>query len=1003
MKNGKKTKKEKKRNGRDGDDNNKYNNNNIIINNNNVDNFVEGNEEGDAGGLKPLNVLLSTGKLRRPKARAVSPTKKSSSSSSKKKEEGDERKEKKKEKKRKKMKRAVRAFDESEGKKKKKKKKVKKALLTRKEEEEEEEGLAKKYDLTEWKNEIAKHWKQFKTTMISEGGGRDRGDGQQSRNDAGTISNSDTMGRNFRNSNNNTETMMSPTCEKKLLLQVPLWAQKAALVQSAVTKAFKSETTTRVAAEDTTTIRTFDDERVPDEGIFGVSVLSPPPPPPSLFEQALRANRATQARTKEMLENIDALIERDAFKIEEIKELWQTQQRELEEENEKELKFDDSSLGIGGNRTVAFSRRIIRTPSRRNDDCDDELETIGNNVGKIRRGKMGRPLSRKISTAGTTTTTTTTTSNNNNDNNNNNNKHSPSSYFELVGIKLGDHNDDDINDDDLPLQYPKTLPLYSNSNNSNFVNKPNNNTAFARNIARKHPMYFNDASHHCFKPWSKKDDLALIEGVRLFLFEKRRLRKQVDLEELAGEKKIPLEDILTDDSKGWQSVWENCSRRSSSSSSSSKTTTTTKITDTDDGRNKTMTATSIEDWAAVRKLCSLKNSTTPITPFGSANNKEKEEDNSLMLSRTLDDLRLRWMHALDPRIASSLSSSSNVTPWTEEEDVLLVSLVEKQEEKKEKEKEKNLEEEERKWFRAANSLNAQMKTCSRSETKIVAREWGDDGDDDDGDKRFLRSPFQCLHRYQSKLNKNIIRYNWTKEDDCALQTFVQECGPGRWSECAKFLPECGHTATQCKNRFMKLTQNLRPDYFKKGKWTKEEDEELRAIVLGERKGEEDGEREEGEEGEKEEEEEKKKKKKKKKKFVEIIPWHLVAKKMSTNRMDKQCREHWTNVLQPSLLNGEIGSATKKKFTPEEDAMLLVLHTNFIDKKEFKWSDFESTGIFPGRSGKQCLQRVTVLLKKRKEVEIRERLEREILENKNDDSLQRHILTLHQKKRKRTSK
>merc|ERR1712159_151632 len=61
---------------------------------------------------------------------------------------------------------------------------------------------------------------------------------------------------------------------------------------------------------------------------------------------------------------------------------------------------------------------------------------------------------------GTTTTTTTTNSNNNNDNNNNNNKHSPSSYFELVGIKLGDHNDDDINDDDLPLQYPK-LSLYT--------------------------------------------------------------------------------------------------------------------------------------------------------------------------------------------------------------------------------------------------------------------------------------------------------------------------------------------------------------------------------------------------------------------------------------------------------------------------------------------------------------------------------------------------------------
>ena len=41
-------------------------------------------------------------------------------------------------------------------------------------------------------------------------------------------------------------------------------------------------------------------------------------------------------------------------------------------------------------------------------------------------------------------------------------------------------------------------------------------------------------------------------------------------------------------------------------------------------------------------------------------------------------------------------------------------------------------------------------------------------------------------------------------------------------------------------------------------------------------------------------------------------------------------------------------------------MLLVLHTNFIDKKEFKWSDFESIGIFPGRSGKQCLQRKIVV-------------------------------------------
>ena len=168
---------------------------------------------------------------------------------------------------------------------------------------------------------------------------------------------------------------------------------------------------------------------------------------------------------------------------------------------------------------------------------------------------------------------------------------------------------------------------------------------------------------------------------------------------------------------------------------------------------------------------------------------------------------------------------------------------------------------------------------------------------------------------------------------------------------------------------------------------------MKAIVLGEQK---DGE----EEDEEDQEEEREKEKNNTNAESNAIPWSLVAKKMSTNRRDKQCRERWTNILQPSLLNEQFGTATgmKRKFTPKEDAMLLVLHANFIDKKERRkdWSVFESTEVLPGRSVKQCKQRVATLLKKKKEVEIRERLEREITKEKNKGSdIQRLVFWLQQ--------
>ena len=850
--------------------------------------------------------------------------------------------------------------------------------------EEEKPVLTKTYDITAWKEEIAKHKRSSRQTTTRRRKNDDDDDGAL----GGTSARSDTTRAELAIADNTDKSggggenaINDGTHEnKRFLLRVPLWAQKSALAQSAVSKAFKRETI----------ISTSDDEKdqreeaspVPPSAATGGGGASKA----SSFEQALRANRATQARAKEMLESIAALIERDALKIEEIKELWQsrkhqqTHSEDEEEEEEEEEKAKEeqennfatadasSSLadgdGGGGNSDGknAFSRQ---RPRRRNDDCDEELEAIANNVGKILRRKMGRPPSKKSNKDNISAT-------DNDEINNHWSSPSASAYFQVVGIASELENDDDDK-----LSPKALLP--------NDINNGNNDSAFARNVERKIPLHFNDASSNGFKPWSEKDDLALTEGVRLYLLEKRRLRKQVDLEELAGEKIIPVEDILTDVSRGWQSVWENCSSRRSSS---------------------TTTPTSIDDWSAVRNLCVFKKK----TGADDGNNKEREEDddddvdhNKLALSRTPDDLRLRWIHAVDPRIASTIdsssekktaTSSSNAALWSEEEDTFLASLVE----------EDALEEEtgglieKRKWFRVANNLNVHMKQRSRSGTT----KQGDDVDDDAGEEKkeenlrrqlLLRSPFQCLHRYQTILNKNITRSKWTSEDDCALQTFVQECGQARWNECARFLPEYGHTATQCKHRFLKLMQNNSEKEYKKGKWTKEEDEELKAIVLGEQK---DGE----EEDEEDQEEEREKEKKYTNAESNVIPWSLVAKKMSTNRRDKQCRERWTNILQPSLLNEQFGTATgmKRKFTPKEDAMLLVLHANFIDKKERRkdWSVFESTEVLPGRSVKQCKQRVATLLKKKKEVEIRERLEREITKEKNKGSgMQRLVFWLQQ--------
>ena len=877
----------------------------------------------------------------------------------------EEEKKRKKEKKRKRrdVKEKEESKEEEEEKKKKKKKKKKEKKKAEEEEEEEEEEreehnqfhyrrddeaenrkmkedgeneekvVVKTYDLAAWRNEIAKlkssrssskqHVQQRQRSER-----RKKSDGENDEDDVEDIF--DTSGRtNTTGAHKNNDNKSKHN--EWLLLRIPLWARKSALAQRAVAKAFKSRATIKIS----------DSEKISNGGTFRVSAPSAEPLETAVkvssFEQALRANRVTQERVKEVLKNINAVIERDAVKIEEIKELWQSQQHQQKRQLHAEEK-EEKDKGAKEGQKFNFARRRRR---KRNDDCDEELEAVANDVGKIFRRKMDTDNKKWLSSS------------------------SLPAYFKVVGISSELANE--INDT-LP---PKAFLLDENSDKgeSNGNSHTDDPVSDLQNVSKSRiSSHSNDASRNSFKPWSREDDFALIEGVRLYLLEKRRLRKQVDLEELAGEKKIPVEDILTENSKGWQGVWENCSL-------------------------STSTLTSIDDWAVVRKLC-------PFTKTfdGNSNNKEVGEDDGnnedhdkpMLVSRTPDDLRLRWMHEVDPRIASTIASSSSATPWTKEEDAFLASLVQQDSLEEEEEEEEDFFLEKRKWFRVAKSLNAHTKQS------LSSRRPTQSGDDIDSEKKeehgreakekrrglLLRSPFQCLHRYQTILNRNLTRSRWTSKDDYALQTFVQECGEGRWNECARFLPEHGHTAMQCKNRYSKLMEYHSEENFKKGKWTKEEDEELRAIILGAQK--------QGEKQEEDMEEEENKEEKNKRIDVEFksIPWSLIAKKMSTNRRDRDCRVRWTNILQPSLLNEHffgISSGTNKKFTPKEDAMLLVLHANCTDKKEFKWSDFGSAPIMPGKSQKQCQQRLYTLLKRREEVEIRERLEREIIEKSKEGS------------------
>ena len=123
---------------------------------------------------------------------------------------------------------------------------------------------------------------------------------------------------------------------------------------------------------------------------------------------------------------------------------------------------------------------------------------------------------------------------------------------------------------------------------------------------------------------------------------------------------------------------------------------------------------------------------------------------------------------------------------------------------------------------------------------------------------------------------------WSKEEDERLKRAVEIYGRSNWKSIEKYV---GTRSNQmCAQRWRK---KLDPKIAgaKKGKWTAEEDEKLKALV-----------KKHGTNG--------------------VLSYSNISRDMDFRRSEKQCRERWTNYLDPCVYLGP--------FTEEEDSKLLEL-------------------------------------------------------------------------------
>ena len=153
---------------------------------------------------------------------------------------------------------------------------------------------------------------------------------------------------------------------------------------------------------------------------------------------------------------------------------------------------------------------------------------------------------------------------------------------------------------------------------------------------------------------------------------------------------------------------------------------------------------------------------------------------------------------------------------------------------------------------------------------------------------------------------------WTEQEDERLEAGIKKYGIPNWVMVAK------HVKTRNNKMCAQRWRNcLRPETkaAKKGKWSEVEDEQLRQIVRKYGCG--DG-----------------------------SLWEKASEGMRFTRNSKQCRERWTNFLDPTLRLGP--------WTKEEDDYLLHLHSRFGNA----WKKFAS--ILTGRSAERIRRRFSIL-------------------------------------------
>ncbi|CAG7887082.1 unnamed protein product [Brassica rapa] len=173
-----------------------------------------------------------------------------------------------------------------------------------------------------------------------------------------------------------------------------------------------------------------------------------------------------------------------------------------------------------------------------------------------------------------------------------------------------------------------------------------------------------------------------------------------------------------------------------------------------------------------------------------------------------------------------------------------------------------------------------------------------------------RTPFQCLARYQRSLNTDILRREWTPEEDDQLRNAVGLFGEKDWQSVANEIE--GRTGTQCSNRWNKSLvpsrKRVGKSNSKEAKWSSEEDKRLRVALT----------------------------------FFGAKNYNKIAQ-FVPGRTQSQCRARWKDSLDPRL---NFGSWTEEEVTKYNEAVK--------EHGDSNWSKVASHVY--SRTSKQCSRR-----------------------------------------------